>query len=150
LWWVIPLLHWLYHCVSNKKHQWLFFDDWWCLGNEFTLKTMYVVIRVIAMLVVLLVFTPDHGIKPHYFTRARSTIVPVQAVKQFTSTSCLHFRKEPKLLYMPEQRYSANDRRKDFMINHNESDQRRPGIEPGSPDSQFNILSIELTGRLRL
>jgi hypothetical protein len=36
---------------------------------------------------------------------------------------------------MPEQRYSANDRRKDFMINHNESDTHRPGIEPGSPDS---------------
>jgi hypothetical protein len=29
---------------------------------------------------------------------------------------------------MPEQRYSVNDRRKDFMINHNESDLHRPGI----------------------
>jgi hypothetical protein len=37
---------------------------------------------------------------------------------------------------MPEQRYSANDRRKDNMINHNESDLRNPEIEPGSPNSQ--------------
>jgi hypothetical protein len=29
------------------------------------------------------------------------------------------------------------------MINHNESDLRRQGIEPGSPDSQSNALSIE-------
>jgi hypothetical protein len=47
------------------------------------------------------------------FTRARFNhcIVPGQAVKQFTSTSCLHLRKELKLLYMQEQRYSANDHR---------------------------------------
>jgi hypothetical protein len=54
------------------------------------------------------------------FTRAQFShrIVSGQAVKQFTSTSCLHFRKELKLLYIPEQRYSANDRRKDFMIQY--------------------------------
>jgi hypothetical protein len=42
----------------------------------------------------------------------------------------------------------VNDRRKDFMINHNESDLRRPEIEPGSPDSPSKALPIELTGRL--
>jgi hypothetical protein len=46
---------------------------------------------------------------------------------------------------MPGQRYSVNDRRKDFMIYHNESDLHRPGIEPGSPDSLSNSLPIELT-----
>jgi len=44
-------------------------------------------------------------------------------------TCCLHFHKELKLLYIPEQRYGANDRREDFMTNHNESYLRRPGIE---------------------
>jgi hypothetical protein len=43
--------------------------------------------------------------------------------------------------------YSANDRRKDSMINHDENDLRRPEIKPGSPDSQFNALPIGLTGR---
>jgi hypothetical protein len=82
-------------------------------------------------------------------TRAQFShrIVPGQAVKQFTSTSWLHFRKELKRLYIPEQ-YSVNDRRKDFIISHNESDQRHPWIELGSPDSQSNSLPIELTGRL--
>jgi hypothetical protein len=70
-------------------------------------------------------------------------IVPVQAIKHLTSTSCLHFRKE----LIISVRYSANDRRKDFIINHNESDLRCQGIEPGSPDSQSNALLIELTGR---
>jgi hypothetical protein len=49
---------------------------------------------------------------------------------------------------MLEHRYNANDRNKDFMINHNESELRRPGIEPGSPDSQSNALPIGQTGRL--
>jgi hypothetical protein len=40
---------------------------------------------------------------------------------------------------MPDQRYIANDRRKDLMINHNES----PGIEPESPDSKSNAQPIE-------
>ncbi|XP_060552056.1 uncharacterized protein LOC132713464 [Ruditapes philippinarum] len=35
------------------------------------------------------------------------------------------FGKELKLLYMPKHRYSRNDRRKDFMINHNKSDKHR-------------------------
>jgi hypothetical protein len=86
------------------------------------------------------------------FTRAQFShhIVPGQAVKQFTSTSCFHIHKELKLLYMPvqRQRYSANDRRKDFMISHNKSDLRRPGIELRSPDSQSNAQPIELTGQL--
>jgi hypothetical protein len=38
---------------------------------------------------------------------------------------------------MPEQRYSANDHRKDFMIDHKESDLRCLGIEPGLPDSHL-------------
>jgi hypothetical protein len=78
------------------------------------------------------------------FTRAQFNhrIVPGQAVKQFTSTSCLHFRRKLKLLYMLEQRFSANDLGKDNMIKHNKSDLRRPGIEPGSPDSQSNALHI--------
>jgi hypothetical protein len=53
---------------------------------------------------------------------------------------------------MPKQRYSGNDRRKDFMmnhnenfmINHNESVLHLPGIQTGLPDSQSNGLSIEL------
>jgi hypothetical protein len=52
------------------------------------------------------------------------------------------------LLYVQEQKYSANDRRKDFMIIQNESDLRRSRIEPGWPDLQPNALPIELTGRL--
>jgi hypothetical protein len=46
---------------------------------------------------------------------------------------------------MPEQKYSANDHRKDFMINHNESDLHYQGIKLGLPDSQSNALPIELT-----
>jgi hypothetical protein len=39
------------------------------------------------------------------FTRVQFSyrIVPRQAVKHFTSTCCLYFRNELKLLYMPEQ-----------------------------------------------
>jgi hypothetical protein len=50
---------------------------------------------------------------------------------------------------MPEQRNSGNYRRKDFMINNNESDMHRPGIKPGSPDLQSNALYLptKLTGR---
>jgi hypothetical protein len=51
------------------------------------------------------------------------------------------FARNRLLLYMPEQKYSANDRRKDFMINHNESEMYRPGIEPESPESQCNVLT---------
>jgi hypothetical protein len=40
---------------------------------------------------------------------------------------------------MPEQRYSANDLRKD------ESDLNDHGIEPGSLHSKSNALSIELS-----
>jgi hypothetical protein len=64
---------------------------------------------------------------------------------QFTSTSCLHFHKELKLLYIPEQRYIANNRRKDFMINHNKSNLLYLGIDNRSPDSLSNTLPIELT-----
>jgi hypothetical protein len=42
---------------------------------------------------------------------------------------------------MTEQRYSANDRRKKFIINHNESDLHRPGIEPGIA-TQLNELQL--------
>jgi hypothetical protein len=49
---------------------------------------------------------------------------------------------------MQAQRYCANDPRVDFMTDHNDSDLRRPGIEPGSPDSQFNAISIDFTGRV--
>jgi hypothetical protein len=75
-------------------------------------------------------------IKDHHTSKCS----PGQAVKQFTSTCCLHFGKELlKLhLYMPEQRYSANERWKYFMINHNERVLHRPGIKPGSPDFKFN------------
>jgi hypothetical protein len=45
---------------------------------------------------------------------------------------------------MQEQRYSASDRRKDFMIDHYESDLRRPEIEPGSPNSQSNPLTSKV------
>jgi hypothetical protein len=65
------------------------------------------------------------------FTRAQFShrSVPVQAAKQFTSTSCLHFRKGLKLLYISKQRYGANDRRKTFMIIHNESGMSYPGVQ---------------------
>jgi hypothetical protein len=73
---------------------------------------------------VSVVFNPDHGSNHIEFTRAQFShrIAPGQAVKQFTSSSCSHFRKELKLLYITEQWYSANNRRNYFMINHNESD----------------------------
>jgi hypothetical protein len=44
------------------------------------------------VVVVLVVFTPDHGSKPKGTVLPR--IIPGKAVKQFTSTSCLPFRKE--------------------------------------------------------
>jgi hypothetical protein len=50
---------------------------------------------------------------------------------------------------MPEQRYSANDLSKDFMINHMESDLHRPGIIPGLANSQSNTLLNELTRRFQ-
>jgi hypothetical protein len=43
---------------------------------------------------------------------------------------------------MSEQRYSENHSRKDFMINQNESDLHRPGIEPRA---RFTVR--EFTGR---
>jgi hypothetical protein len=89
------------------------------------------------LVVVLVVFTPDHGSK-RKFTRAQFSdrIVPGQPVKQFTQICLL-------LLYMQERRYSANDSKKDFMVNHNKCDLRNSGIEPGSPYSKSNGLPIE-------
>jgi hypothetical protein len=86
---------------------------------------------------ILVVFTPDPTGSHTEFKSAQLShrIAPGLAVKQFTSISCLYFRKELKLLYnmyKPEQRYSANDHRKDFMINLNECDMHSPEIEPGS------------------
>jgi hypothetical protein len=56
-------------------------------------------------------------------------IVPGQAAKQFTSTSnvAFFFARNLLFLYMPELMCGASDHRKDFMINHNESDLHRPG-----------------------
>jgi hypothetical protein len=68
--------------------------------------------------------------------------VPVQAVKQFTSTTVAFTLAKN---YIPEQRYGVNDRKKDFMINYNESDLYHPEIKPGLPDSQSIALPIELT-----
>jgi hypothetical protein len=81
------------------------------------------------LVVVFVVFTAVSHIKIPEHSSATAFFLD----KQSTSSSCLHFRKELKLLYIPEQRYSANDHRKDFMINHNESDLQRHGIEPISP-----------------
>jgi hypothetical protein len=36
----------------------------------------------------------------------------------------------------------GGDRRKDLMINHNESELHRPGIESCSPDADSNTLPI--------
>jgi hypothetical protein len=69
------------------------------------------------------------------------------ADNQFTRTSCFHFRK--KRITSVHASAEVSDRRKEFMINHNESDIRRPGIELGSPDSQSSILPCEVTGQLR-
>jgi hypothetical protein len=71
------------------------------------------------MLLLLVVLTPDYGSKPPWIYQ--STVQPPQIVKQFTSrpTNCPHFHKE-----LQEPMYSANDRRKDFMFNHNKSDLR--------------------------
>jgi hypothetical protein len=44
---------------------------------------------------------------------------------------------------MQEQRYSAKNSYKDFMVNHNKCDLRRPGIEPRLPDSKPNDLPFE-------
>jgi hypothetical protein len=46
------------------------------------------------------------------------------------------FERNWNFLQIPEQWYIANNFTKDFIINHNESDLRRPGMEPGSPDSR--------------
>jgi hypothetical protein len=43
---------------------------------------------------------------------------------------------------MPDQTYSVNDVRKDFMINQNENDLCHPGIKPGSPYLQSQSWSI--------
>ena len=47
------------------------------------------------------------------------------------------------LLYMPRLWFSANDSRKTFIINHNESDLYHPVIKPGLLDSQSNVLPVE-------
>ena len=47
---------------------------------------------------------------------------------------------------MPRQWYSVNDRRKNFMINHNEW-LASLGIKPRLLNSQSNTLPIELTGQ---
>jgi hypothetical protein len=50
---------------------------------------------------------------------------------------------------MPEQRYRANDQRKDFMVNRNENDLQHPGIKLRPTDSQSRDLPIELTRKLK-
>jgi hypothetical protein len=54
---------------------------------------------------------------------------------------------ELKHLKMPGQRYSANDHRKDSMINHIESNLNCLGIDPRPPDSRSIAPPFELTGR---
>jgi hypothetical protein len=68
----------------------------------------------------------------------------------FSSFSCLLFSKELKTSYMPEQSCSSNDHRKNFMINHNENDRHRPGIELGSFDPHTNTQPLDPTGRCPL
>ena len=65
----------------------------------------------------------------------------------FTSTRCLHFRKEllQLLLCMPRQWYSAINSRKKIMINHNENELHHPGMKPGLLDSQYNIRIKNVT-----
>jgi hypothetical protein len=82
------------------------------------------------MVVVVLVFTPCvTAVRHNELSRARDChrIGPGQAI------SCLHFRRELKLLYIPEQMYSENDCWKDFIINHNDNVLHRPGIQPHRP-----------------
>jgi hypothetical protein len=59
----------------------------------------------------------------------------------------VHFRKELIASVHARAEVPANENKKDFMINHNESYLNCSGIEPGPPDSQSNALTIELTGR---
>jgi hypothetical protein len=87
--------------------------------------------------VVLVVYPLDHSSK----SKLRHRMISGQAVKQITSTRTFTFTRNQQLLYMPEQRYSANDSRKDFVINHNESDQYRPVIDPAR---QFRIPTLYL------
>jgi hypothetical protein len=69
-------------------------------------------------------------------------IVPGQAFKQFTSTSCLHFRKE-LIIFV---RYSANNRRKFSLSITTKVTCAVKELNPDRP-IQSNALPIELTGR---
>jgi hypothetical protein len=60
------------------------------------------------------VFTPDHNSILAALNLPEHSLATA-FLQQFTSTSFA-------FLYIPEQEYSANDCRKDFMINHSESD----------------------------
>ena len=102
-------------------------------------------------LVVLVVYTPCPGVST--LKSPRVSVQPLhtisgQAIQRFTRTRCLHSRKD--LTTSAHARGSGTVRmavERIFMINHNESDLLRPGIEPGTFDSQSNALSTELTGR---
>ena len=77
-------------------------------------------------------------------------IFPSQAAKKSASrcSRCRHSTRNYWLLhYFPWKWYSAIDRRKDLMINHNECDLYQPKITSVSPDLQPNSLTIQLAGR---
>jgi hypothetical protein len=93
---------------------------------------------------VLVVFTPDHDSKPHWIYQ--STVQPPHRSWAGCQAVYHHFRKKLKLLYIPEQRYSANDRRKDFMISHTKMTCAVRESNPGCPIHSPTFY--ELTGRL--
>ena len=98
---------------------------------------------------VLVVYTPGQDmstLKGPRVTVQPPHIISGQAIQRFTRTRCLHFRKE--LTTSAHARANGTVRmavERIFMTNHNESDLLRPGIVPGTFDSQSNALSTELT-----
>jgi hypothetical protein len=93
------------------------------------------------------VYSPGRGMESLTKEQFNHPIVSGQDFNQFTSTRCIHFLLLG--LYRPKQRYSANERWKVFAIFHNESKTKRSEIEPCSPDSQSNVLTMELIRRFK-
>jgi hypothetical protein len=102
------------------------------------------------MVVVVGVFTPDHGSKPHWIYHktiqpSHSSWAGCQAVYQYLFTSLS--QGTGFFLYMQEQSYSANDCREDFMMKYNEMICAVRESNTGRP-IHSHALPVSLTRRL--
>ena len=117
------------------------------LLNINILQTCAYTIDFLVVLVVLVLYPPDHG--SALLNSPEQSSVTAPSLGKLSSSNNQY--QMPSLSqgtasYFCTCHGSANDRRNNSMINHNKSDLYHPGIEPRSPDSYSNTLPIELIG----